>query len=112
MTVLEADYREGSGSGPLADRTFGIMFEALDDLRPDEVYPASGALLEYALWGGLMSTRAKYLNASGAILNGYVRDCDEIRKLDFPVFPAARLRRTKAWEAKSSTTACPSTSSA
>ncbi|GAA6208210.1 RraA family protein [Cognatishimia sp. WU-CL00825] len=86
MTVLEADYLEGAGNGPLADKPFGVMFKALDDLRPGEIYIASGASLDYALWGGLMSTRAQHLNAAGAILNGYIRDTDEIKKLEFPVF--------------------------
>lgn len=86
MPVLEADYPEGSGQGPLSDQPFGVMFAALDDLKPGEIYIASGASLTYALWGGLMSTRAQHLAAEGAILDGYIRDTDEIRKLGFPVF--------------------------
>lgn len=86
MTVLESDYLEGEGNGPLSNKPFGVMFEALDDLKPGEIYIASGSSFEYALWGGLMSTRAKHLNAAGAILNGYVRDTDEIKSLGFPVF--------------------------
>lgn len=86
MTVLEADYPEGDGRGPLSDKPFGTMFEALDDLKEDEIYIASGSSFEYALWGGLMSTRARHLKAAGAILNGYIRDTDEIQQLGFPVF--------------------------
>lgn len=86
MTVLESDYPEGAGNGPLADKPFGIMFEALDDLKPGEIYIASGSSFTYALWGGLMSTRAQHLNAAGAVLNGYIRDTGEIRDLGFPVF--------------------------
>lgn len=86
MTVLEADYPEPGCMGPLADKPFGLMFEALDSLREGEIYIASGSSFEYALWGGLMSTRAQHLNASGAILNGFIRDTDEIRRLGFPVF--------------------------
>ena len=86
MPVLEADYLEGAGHGPLADKPFGIMFEALDDLNEHEIYIASGSTFSYALWGGLMSTRAKSLQAAGAILNGYVRDVAEIERLDFSVF--------------------------
>lgn len=86
MTVLETPYMEGEGNGPLADRPFGLMFEALDDLQPDEIYITDGTTLNCALWGGLMSTRAMHLKAAGAILNGYVRDTSEIRKLGFPVF--------------------------
>ncbi len=86
MTVLEAPYSDGAGRGPLSDKPFGLMFEALDDLKPGEIYIADGASLSCALWGGLMSTRALHLKAAGAILNGYVRDTSEIRRLGFPVF--------------------------
>ncbi|MDO6732550.1 RraA family protein [Marinovum sp. 2_MG-2023] len=86
MPVLEAAYPEGTGQGPLADQPFGVMFQALDDLKPGEIYITSGASLDFALWGGLMSTRAQHLGAAGAILDGYVRDTDEIRALGFPVF--------------------------
>lgn len=86
MPVLEADYPDGGRNGPLGDKAFGMMFEALDDLAADEIYIASGASLNYALWGGLMSTRAKHLKAAGAVLNGYVRDIADIKSLEFPVF--------------------------
>lgn len=85
-TVLEADYIAETGHGPLADKPFGIMFEALDSLQEDEIYLASGSSFDYALWGGLMSTRAQHLKAAGAILNGYIRDTGEIRQLGFPAF--------------------------
>lgn len=86
MPVLEADYPPGGRNGPLSDRAFGVMFAALDDLKPGEIYIASGASFDYALWGGLMSTRALHLKAAGAILNGYVRDTAEIARLGFDVF--------------------------
>lgn len=86
MPVLESDYPEGGRHGPLSDVPFGIMFEALDSLLEDEIYIASGASLNYALWGGLMSTRAQHLKAAGAILDGYIRDTAEINSLGFPVF--------------------------
>ncbi|SMP16632.1 RraA family protein [Shimia sagamensis] len=86
MTVLEADYLEGKGHGPLTDKPFGLMFEALDDLKEDEIYIASGSSFEYALWGGLMSTRALHLKSAGAVLDGFVRDSDEIKHLGFPTF--------------------------
>jgi len=89
MPVLEADvFCDGTpeAGGPLATKPFGLMLEALDELRPGEIYIATGASLRYALWGGLMSTRATHLKAAGAILDGYVRDADEIEALGFPVF--------------------------
>lgn len=88
MPVLEADvFTDKKGSfGPLADKPFGIMFEALDSLKPGDVYIATGSSLRYALWGGLMSTRAIHLKAAGAILDGYVRDAGEIERLGFAAF--------------------------
>ncbi|MBK8085335.1 MAG: RraA family protein [Devosia sp.] len=88
MPVLEADvFNVRAGTpGPLADRPFGLLFEALDDLRADEIYIATGSSLRYALWGGLMSTRAIHLKAAGAVLDGFVRDANEIEALGFNVF--------------------------
>lgn len=89
MPVLESDYDSHNGDGghgPLSEKPFGVMFEALDSLREDEIYIASGSSLNYALWGGLMSTRALHLKAAGAILNGFIRDTNEIRNLGFAVF--------------------------
>jgi regulator of RNase E activity RraA len=89
MPVLEADiFDDGSAvsAGPLARKPFGLMLEALDDLKPGEVYIATGASLRYALWGELMSTRALHLKAAGAILDGYIRDATLIERLGFTVF--------------------------
>jgi 4-hydroxy-4-methyl-2-oxoglutarate aldolase len=71
---------------PLGGKPFGLMLEALDDLRPSEVYVATGGSFRYALWGELMSTRAGYLRAAGAVLNGFVRDAAGIEALAFPTF--------------------------
>jgi regulator of RNase E activity RraA len=89
MPVLEADvFDEASNTshGPLAARPFGLMLEALDDLKPNEVYIATGASFRYALWGELMSTRATHLRAAGAVLDGFVRDAAGIEALNFPTF--------------------------
>jgi regulator of RNase E activity RraA len=89
MPVLEADiFDAGSeaSKGPLAQKPFGLMFEALDDLQANEIYVATGSSLRFALWGGLMSTRAVHLRAAGAVLDGYIRDSAEIETLGFPVF--------------------------
>jgi regulator of RNase E activity RraA len=63
-----------------------MMLEALDDLKPHEVYLATGASPTYALWGELMSTRAMQLGAAGAVMNGWARDTAGILRLDFPTF--------------------------
>ena len=76
MPALEADIFDDSArsAGGVGAKPFGLMLEALDDLRPNEVYVATGGSFRYALWGELMSTRARYLRAAGAVLNGFVRD--------------------------------------
>ena len=89
MPVLEADVftEQFAGSAnPLATKSFGLMLEALDDLKPHEVYICTGASPRYALWGELMSTRARHLGAAGAVVNGYSRDTHGILRLDFPTF--------------------------
>ncbi|MCG8502925.1 MAG: RraA family protein [Firmicutes bacterium] len=89
MPVLEADVFGESlkdTNNPLMEKPFGIMFEALDSLKEDEVYICTGSSNPYALWGGLMSTRAIKLGAAGAVVNGYSRDTNEIEKLNFPTF--------------------------
>lgn len=89
MPVVEADYfgeQLGNSANIFINKPFGIMFEALDSLKEDEVYICTGASLRYALWGGLMSTRAQKLKAAGAVLHGYSRDTNEVLKLGLPVF--------------------------
>ncbi len=87
MPVLESDYMESEykTQNPLSQKPFGLMFEALDDLQEDEVYICSGSSHDYALWGGLMSTRAMKCGAAGAVVHGFHRDTNEIERLGFPV---------------------------
>ena len=84
MPVLEADIADIGADGP--SNAFGLLFHALDSLKPDEIYICTGASPSYALWGGLMSTRARMLGAAGAVVNGYCRDTNEILALNYPVF--------------------------
>ena len=89
MTVLEADFFQDVGPetrNPLSAKPFGLLFEALDDLAQGEIYICAGGSPRYALWGGLMTTRALKLKAAGAVMDGYARDTLEILELDFPVF--------------------------
>jgi regulator of RNase E activity RraA len=79
MPVLECDSVD-------EQQPYGELFAALDDLKPNEVYVASGAASAYAMWGELMSTAARRRGAAGAILNGYARDTAGILAMNFPVF--------------------------
>jgi len=89
MTVLEADVFSETDGGRVNRRLqqpFGLMLEALDDLKPNEVYICTGSSPRYALWGELMSTRAIRLGAVGAVVDGYSRDSKGILRLKFPTF--------------------------
>lgn len=89
MPVLSVDVFEERVLGTankLMEKPFGLMLEALDDLRPNEVYVNTGSSPRSALWGELMSIRARKLGSSGAVVNGYTRDTKAILKLNFPTF--------------------------
>jgi regulator of RNase E activity RraA len=89
MPVLEADTfgeRVPGTANELMNKSFGLMLEALDDLKKNEVYICTGASPRYALWGELMSTRAKKLGAAGAVVDGYARDTKGILEMKFPTF--------------------------
>ena len=89
MPVLEADAFGETNPGsanPLMAKPFGLMLEALDDLKRNEVYVCTGSSPTYALWGELMTCRAQILGAAGVVVNGYVRDKKGILEQQFPVF--------------------------
>ena len=66
-------------------KPFGYLTEALDQLRPDEIYVATGAR-NSALWGELLTATAKSRGAAGAVLDGYSRDTPQVLEQNFPVF--------------------------
>lgn len=89
MPVLAVDVfaeKIAGSASPLMNKSFGLMLEALDDLRSNEVYVSTGSSPRNALWGELMSTRARKLGSRGAVLNGYIRDTKAILTMGFPTF--------------------------
>lgn len=63
------------------------LLEMVDHIPEDAfVMVAAEADTDAALWGGLMSTRAKARGARAAVVNGGIRDFEQISNLDFPVF--------------------------
>lgn len=90
MPVLEADCTGQTIESLGKKQPFGLMFDALDDLKPGEVYICSGGSPDYARWGELMTTRAIKLGAAGAVVDGYSRDTRGILRLNFPVFSMGR----------------------
>jgi regulator of RNase E activity RraA len=89
MPVLAGDTFQvaiENSANPLSAKPFGLMLEALDDLRPSEIYVSTGSSHRNALWGELMSVRAVKRGARGAVLNGYIRDTRKILSLGYPTF--------------------------
>lgn len=88
MPVLSVDVfsERTTGTSNKLEKPFGLMLEALDDLKPNEIYVNTGCSPQNALWGELMSTRALKLGAAGAVLNGYSRDTRAVLQLNFSTF--------------------------
>lgn len=78
-TVLENDVFG------MPEKPFGYLTEALDQLKPNEVYVATGAHFS-ALWGELLTASAKARGAVGAVVDGYSRDTPQVLGQNFPVF--------------------------
>ena len=100
MPVLAEDLCDGEASDGELEAPFGLMLDALDDLRPGEVYVCVGSSPRYSLWGELMSTRAEMLGASGAVLEGYSRDTAGILRLDFPTFSYGPYAQDQAFRGR------------
>lgn len=61
--------------------------DLIDSLKPGEIPVFScGATGRVAPWGELLSTASKFRGATGAVMDGCVRDIKAIRKMQFPVF--------------------------
>jgi regulator of RNase E activity RraA len=89
LPVLSGDVFHGSAlesANELMKKPFGLMLEALDDLRTNEIYVTTGSSPRNAMWGEMMATRAKLLGARGALLNGYFRDTKALLRMNFPTF--------------------------
>jgi regulator of RNase E activity RraA len=63
------------------------LLEMVDSIPQNAfVIVAADEDIDAALWGGLMSTRAKARGAVAAVVNGGIRDFEQIEMLGFPVF--------------------------
>jgi 4-hydroxy-4-methyl-2-oxoglutarate aldolase len=67
-------------------KPFGLLTESLDDLRPGEVYLASGGEMRCAYWGELLTATARVRGAVGAVINGFHRDSPQVLSQNWPVF--------------------------
>lgn len=67
------------------------LLEMVDSIPRDAfVVVAADAPVDAALWGGMMSARARARGAVAAVVNGGVRDIEQIAQLRFPVFGTGR----------------------
>ena len=98
MPVLEADslHNQPSSKNEALSKPFGLMLEALDQLKENEIYLCTGGSPTYSLWGELMSLRAIHCGALGAVLDGYSRDTHGILKLNFPTFSYGNYSQDQA----------------
>ncbi|KAL2037588.1 hypothetical protein N7G274_009701 [Stereocaulon virgatum] len=53
---------------------------------PSIIFISSPPNIPNAVYGGLMSARAQYSNAAGTVVDGRIRDLQEHRDLNYPVF--------------------------
>jgi regulator of RNase E activity RraA len=70
----------------LQEKPFGLMTHALDDLKPGEIYIATGGTMQSANWGEIMTATARTRGAVGAVVNGYHRDTPQVLSQNWPVF--------------------------
>jgi regulator of RNase E activity RraA len=67
---------------------------AIEAANPGDVIVIENPRLDAAGWGGILSAAAKTKGVAGVVCGGAVRDIDESRDLDFPVFARASIPRT------------------
>lgn len=107
MPVLEADCVGQMVAHAGKQQPFGLMLEALDDLKPGEVYICTGASGTFALWGELMALRAMKLGAVGAVVGSFSRDTRGILELGFPVFSTGLHAQDSAVRGRTIDFRCP-----
>jgi 4-hydroxy-4-methyl-2-oxoglutarate aldolase len=88
-------------------RPFGKLTEALDQLRPGEVYLASGGEMRCAYWGELLTATARTRGAAGAVINGFHRDTPQVLSQDWPVFSRGRYAQDSAVRTQVADYRCP-----
>lgn len=80
MTVLMIDV-----FGP-QKKPFGLLTEALDQLKENEIYLATGGAKRCAYWGELLTAASRVRGAVGAVVNGWHRDTPQVLEQNWPVF--------------------------
>lgn len=90
--ALKRYHREGRMAGPAftlrtAPGDNLLLHKALDLARPgDVVVVDAGGVLQNALIGELMISHAKQRGLAGVVIDGAIRDRDDLYQINFPVF--------------------------
>jgi 4-hydroxy-4-methyl-2-oxoglutarate aldolase len=90
---LDADSASAGSLSPGPPRHLGTA--AIESAGPDNVIVVeqrSG--IEAGCWGGLLTLGAKVRGVAGVVADGPVRDIDEARMYDFPIFTRALTATT------------------
>ena len=99
LGLVDSAIKQTWKSAPIAGRAFTIhtregdnqaLHRALKEVVPGDILVISGGgLTERALMGELIAQRAQNAGIIGMIIDGAVRDVDELAKLNFPVWARA-----------------------
>lgn len=86
MPVLDDMPLSHNAPKPFGTKPFGLMFESLDTLKPNEVYISTGGPIHAARLGDMLILRATKLGAAGVVVNANIRDANNILKVGLPTF--------------------------
>src|SRR6185312_7751376 len=88
-------------------KPFGLLTEALDQLKPGEIYLASGGDMRCAYWGEILTATAKKRGAVGAVINGFHRDTPKVLEQNWPVFSRGRFAQDSGVRTQVADYRCP-----
>ncbi len=88
-------------------KPFGLLTEALDDLKAGEIYIAGGGGMRCAYWGELLTATARTRSAAGAVIDGYHRDTPQVLAQSWPVFSRGRFAQDSAVRTQVADFRCP-----
>ena len=66
---------------------YELELKAVDDCQADDILiAAAGGSMRSGIWGELLTTAALNAGCVGAVIDGAVRDVQQMRRMEFPVF--------------------------
>ena len=72
------------------EQPLGLLAEAVDHISEDEVYIVTGGNRRASYFGEIMTATVRRKGATGAVIDGYIRDTRQILEQNFPVFSMGR----------------------